>query len=122
MTLEEALGFDVVSLEAETAYGLVRIDERHLQAFDVVHGGIYASLAESITSHATASAVEEQGLVALGMSNDTSFFRPISTGSVHARAELLHRGRTTWAWEVRMTDDNGRLCAASRVTVALRPK
>ena len=122
MTLDATLGFDLVSLEAETAYGRVRIDDRHLQPQNVVHGGIYSALAESIASHATGEAVHGQGLVALGMSNDASFFRPISTGVVHGRAELLHRGRTTWVWHVRLTDDDGRLCAAARVTVAVRPR
>lgn len=121
MTLDEALGFDLVSLETETAYGRVRIDDRHLQPLDVVHGGVYAALAESLASHATAHAVHEQGHVALGMSNDTSFLRPVSAGVVHAHAELLHGGRTTWVWDVRLTDDDGRLCATSRVTVAVRP-
>jgi 1,4-dihydroxy-2-naphthoyl-CoA hydrolase len=122
MSLDEALGFELVSLEAETAYGRVRVDDRHLQPYGVVHGGLYAALAESVTSHATAHGVHEQGLAALGMSNDTSFFRPVSSGVVHARAELLHRGRTTWVWHVRLTDDDDRLCAASRVTVAVRPR
>jgi 1,4-dihydroxy-2-naphthoyl-CoA hydrolase len=121
MTLDEALGFDLVSLEAETAYGRVQVDDRHLQPQGVVHGGVYAALAESVTSHATANAVHEHGLVALGMSNDTSFLRPVSSGLVHARAELLHRGRTTWVWHVRLTDDEGRLCAVSRLTVSVRP-
>lgn len=122
MSLDEALGFELVSLETETAYGRVHVDDRHRQPYGVVHGGLYAALAESVTSHATAHVVHEQGLAALGMSNDTSFFRPVSSGVVHARAELLHRGRTTWVWHVRLTDDDDRLCAASRVTVAVRPR
>ena len=45
--------------------------------------------------------------------------------AAHARVgidERLHRGRTTWVWDVRLTDDEGRLCASSRVTVAVRPR
>ena len=120
MTLDDALGFELVTLENETAYGRVRVDERHLQPMDVVHGGVYAALAETLASHATAQAVSDDGMVALGMSNDTSFFRPVSNGVVHAEARRLHGGRTTWVWDVQMTDSDGRLCAASRVTVAVR--
>jgi uncharacterized protein (TIGR00369 family) len=120
MTLDDALGFELVSLEPETAYGRVSVDDRHLQPQGVLHGGVYAALAESLSSHATAIAVHEQGLTALGMSNDTSFLRPVSTGVVHARADVLHRGRTTWVWHVRLTDDEGRLCAVSRVTISIR--
>ena len=33
----------------------------------------------------------------------------------------IHRGRTSWVWDVSFTDDDDRLCAASRVTLAVRP-
>lgn len=122
MTLDETLGFELVTLDEDSAHARVGIDERHLQPLGVVHGGVYAALAESLASHATARAVGPSGLVALGLSNDTSFFRPISSGTIRADAERLHRGRTTWVWDVRLTDDDGRLCASSRVTVAVRPR
>lgn len=122
MTLDHALGFELVTLDEDAAHAHVGIDERHLQPLGVVHGGVYAALAESLASHATAQAVGPLGMVALGLSNDTSFFRPISAGAIRADAERLHRGRTTWVWDVRLTDDDGRLCATSRVTVAVRPR
>jgi uncharacterized protein (TIGR00369 family) len=100
----------------------VAVDDRHLQPLGVVHGGVYAALAESLASHATAHAVAADDAVALGMSNVTSFLRPVSSGVVEAHAERLHGGRTTWVWEVRFTDEAGRLCAASRITVAVRPR
>jgi acyl-coenzyme A thioesterase PaaI-like protein len=40
---------------------------------------------------------------------------------VHAEARRRHRGSTTWVWDVDMTDDEGRLCALARVTIAVRP-
>ena len=44
----------------------------------------------------------------MGLSNSTSFLRPITEGTVHAHATRLHRGRTTWVWDVRFSDDAGR--------------
>jgi len=57
----------------------------------------------------------------MGQSNSTSFLRPVTAGVVHAQARRRHRGRTTWVWDVDFTDDDGRLCATSRVTMAVRP-
>jgi 1,4-dihydroxy-2-naphthoyl-CoA hydrolase len=90
------------------------------QPAGLVHGGVYASIAESLASLGTWNEVESDGKVAMGLSNLTSFLRPITSGTVHARAEALHRGRTTWVWEVRCSDDAGHLCVLSRVTVAVR--
>ena len=121
MTLDDALGFQLTELGAEVAHARVEIDERHLQPLGVVHGGVYAALAESLASHATAATVMPDGYLALGLSNLTSFFRPVSSGIIRAEATRLHRGRTTWVWDVSFTEASGRLCATSRVTVAVRP-
>jgi uncharacterized protein (TIGR00369 family) len=46
--------------------------------------------------------------------------RPITEGTIHAVARPRHRGRTTWIWEVDFLDDAERLCALSRMTIAVR--
>jgi 1,4-dihydroxy-2-naphthoyl-CoA hydrolase len=73
-----------------------------------VHGGVFASLADALTTGAGVRAI----------SNQTSFLRPITAGAVHALARRRHHGRTTAVWDVDVTDDEGRLCALVRVTVA----
>jgi uncharacterized protein (TIGR00369 family) len=98
----------------------VKVRPQLMQPWGVVHGGVYATIAETIASWATATVVVPEGEMALGLSNATSFLRPISAGSIHALATRRHRGRTTWVWDVDMSDDEGRLCATSRVTVAVR--
>jgi uncharacterized protein (TIGR00369 family) len=57
----------------------------------------------------------------MGLSNATSFLRPITEGTVHAHARRVHRGRTTWIWDVDIRDDAGHLCAMTRMTIAVRP-
>src|SRR5205085_3160105 len=98
----------------------VPVREELKQPAGLVHGGVYASVAESLASLATALAVFEDGDMAMGMSNSTSFLRPITTGVVHAHATRLHRGRTTWVWDVRFSDDAGHTCAVTRMTIAVR--
>ena len=90
------------------------------QPAGLVHGGVYASIAESMASLATALAVMPDGKTAQGLSNQTCFLRPVTDGTMHAEARRRHRGRTTWVWEVDFTDDAGRLCAVTRMTIAVR--
>jgi len=120
-TLTTLLGFETVELGRDRAVARVEVDDRHRQPYGIVHGGVYAALAESIASEATAVAVYEDAKIAMGMSNFVTFMRPISSGAVHAEAICKHAGSTTWIWDVEMTNDDGRLCASSRVTVAVRP-
>ena len=90
------------------------------QPMGIVHGGVYAAIAETLASMGTAQGVLDRGGVPLGMSNNTSFLRPVGEGFVHARAEAFHRGRTSWVWDVEMRTDAGKLCATTRVTIAVR--
>ncbi len=122
-------GFDAhIGLVVDTPDGIGRLQgrlpvlPRVCQPMGIVHGGVYAAVAESLASRGTAEAVIALGRVPLGMSNNTSFLRPVSAGTLHADAEAIHRGRTTWVWDVTMRDDDGRLCATSRVTIAVRER
>src|SRR3954469_19509092 len=121
-TLDSHLGFEIIEVKEDSARAQVPVTNRTLQPYGLVHGGVYAALAESVASLATAAAVWGDGNIAVGLSNATSFVRPATTGTVHATARRRHRGRTTWIWDVDMTDDDGRLCATTRVTMAVRPK
>ena len=117
----ELIGVEVLDAPEGEARGRVAVDDRVRQPYGVVHGGVYASLAETITSRATWLAVREGGMVAMGQSNQTTFLRPIAEGHVNAHARARHRGRTTWVWDVELSDDEGRACALVRMTVAVRP-
>ena len=114
-------GLEVVDASDELVRGLVHVVDQLKQPTGVVHGGVYASIAEALASLGTNVGVNAAGNVGLGMSNHSSFLRPVSQGVVHAEARRRHRGRTTWVWDVDLTDDEGRLCATSRVTIAVRP-
>jgi 1,4-dihydroxy-2-naphthoyl-CoA hydrolase len=114
-------GLELLEVDEEQVTARVRVREEIKQPAGLVHGGVYASIAESMASLATALAVLPRGETAMGLSNATSFLRPITDGYVHAQATRLHRGRTTWVWDVRFTDDDGRACAVTRMTIAVRP-
>jgi 1,4-dihydroxy-2-naphthoyl-CoA hydrolase len=116
------LGFRFLGVTEEMATGEAPFANRIRQRFGIVHGGVYAGLAEMVASEGTNHYVWEQGDVGVGMSNNTTFMRPITAGTVHAQARVVHRGRTTWVWDVDLVDDDRRVCAVSRVTIAVRPQ
>jgi 1,4-dihydroxy-2-naphthoyl-CoA hydrolase len=113
-------GLEIVQCTDELVRGRVPVREHVTQPMGIVHGGVYASIAEGLASVGTNQGVLADGKVGVGLSNDSSFLRPVSGGSIHATARRRHRGRTTWIWDVEVTDDEGRLCALSRVRIAVR--
>jgi len=114
-------GLELLDWSDTEARARVPVREELKQPAGLLHGGVYAAVAESLASLATALAVAAEGSTALGLSNSTSFLRPITEGVVHAYATRLHGGRTTWVWDVRFCDDADRLCAVTRMTIAVRP-
>jgi uncharacterized protein (TIGR00369 family) len=115
-------GLELLEVSDELVRGRIEVRDRHKQPAGLVHGGVYATVAESLAVAGTAEAVEADGRVATGLSTQTSFMRPITSGRIEATARPRHRGRSTWVWEVEIADTEGRLCVLSRVTIsAARP-
>lgn len=115
-------GLEIEEATDEVVRGRVPVREHLLQPVGLVHGGVHASIAEALASYGTNVGVVPEGKIGLGQSNHSSFLRPITNGTIHALARRRHRGRTTWVWDVELTDDDGRLCALSRVTIAVRER
>ena len=108
--LRDVLAPEIVSRTEEEVRARLPVTDSLCQPLGLVHGGVFASLADALTTDAGTRAI----------SNQTSFLRPITQGHVNAAARRRHRGRTTAVWEVDITDDEGRLCALVRITLASR--
>jgi 1,4-dihydroxy-2-naphthoyl-CoA hydrolase len=118
-TLDGKLGWEVLETAEDRASARFEVEDKHRQPMGLVHGGVYAALAEGLCSMTTWMQVTNEGKAAVGSSNLTSFLRPVKHGTVTANARAIHRGRTTWVWEVEFTNDDQKLCAVSRVTLAV---
>src|SRR5258706_8278286 len=95
-TLDGVLGFEVLEMGPDHASARFEVENKHRQPFGIVHGGVYATLAEGLASGATYRQVMNDGKIAVGSSNFTSFLRPVSEGVVTATARALHSRRTSW--------------------------
>ena len=120
-TFDGLYGLEVLAVSDEEVVARVPVRDAVRQPFGAVHGGVFAAISESLAGHGTLAGVAAAGMAALGIANATSFLRPVTEGTVHAVARRRHRGRTTWLWDVELSDDRGRPCALGRVTVAVRP-
>jgi 1,4-dihydroxy-2-naphthoyl-CoA hydrolase len=115
-------GLEVVSQDVEgegLVRGRVRVSEAVLNHLGVLHGGVFASVAEALASRGTALVVMPQGRLAMGLSNDTNVLEAPGEGVIEVEARVRSRD-DVWVWTVDARDREGRLCAYSRVTVAVR--
>jgi uncharacterized protein (TIGR00369 family) len=119
---DEYIGTEWVRLDPDDARARIEFRDELRQPYGLMHGGVYSTIVESLCSYATAAAVYEEGNIALGQSIEVSFMRPVSSGHAEARAVARHRGRSTWVWTVEIVDDDERLCALAKMTMAVRPR
>jgi 1,4-dihydroxy-2-naphthoyl-CoA hydrolase len=115
------VGTEWIRLDPEDARARIELRDELLQPYGILHGGVYSTLVESLCSYATAAAVAGDGMIAMGQSIEVSFLRPVTSGHAEARAVARHRGRSTWVWHVEILDDDERVCALAKMTMAVRP-
>jgi 1,4-dihydroxy-2-naphthoyl-CoA hydrolase len=115
---EEALAIEIDEWTAARVLAHVDIDERHHQPYGIVHGGVWASIVESVASHgAGAAAMELQNVAGVvGTSNLTDFLRSHSAGRVDAIASPVFVGRNQQLWAVEISRaSDGKLVARGQV-------
>jgi uncharacterized protein (TIGR00369 family) len=111
----EAVGLHVEHVGPDAVTGWIDLGPHHHQPWGLVHGGVYTTAIESAATVGAAAAVEADGLVAVGVNNNTNFLRSMTEGRVAVSARPLHQGRTQQLWEVRVTDRGDRLVALGQV-------
>jgi 1,4-dihydroxy-2-naphthoyl-CoA hydrolase len=116
------LGTEWIGDDPDGARARIPMRDDLRQPAGLMHGGAMSSLVESVCSRATALAVHDEGMAAMGQSISVNFIRPLTEGHAEVTARARHRGRTTWVWDAEVRDAEGRLCALAQMTIAIRPR
>lgn len=104
-----AASADAVSCEWTVA-------EKHLQAYGIVHGGVYCGVIETLASIGAALVAMPRGQRVVGLENSTSFIRAVRTGTrLVGEALPVTRGRSSQMWEATVRDPDGKLVARGHV-------
>ncbi|HNC95050.1 MAG TPA: PaaI family thioesterase [Myxococcota bacterium] len=93
----------------------LEVRPQHLQAYGIVHGGIYSGIVETLASVGASVDAFHQGRLAVGLENHTSFLHAVRGGLLRAVGRPLSRGRRSQVWEVGIEDATGRTVATGRV-------
>ena len=97
------------------------VDHRTHQPFGLLHGGASVVLAETLGSMASYMCIDQKQFYCVGLEVNANHLRGVRSGRVSAVARPVHRGRTTHGWDIRLTDDSGKLTCISRLTIAVVP-
>jgi len=109
------LGLTFTKAEPDQYVAEIEIADRHLQPYGLVHGGVYASMIETLCSTGAALTVWGENKSTVGLENNTSFLKAVRNGRLRGTARPLVLGKRSHVWEADIRDDQDRLVAAGRV-------
>nr|WP_090632844.1 hotdog fold thioesterase [Neobacillus massiliamazoniensis] len=118
-TLIETLGIEITHLESGKVVATMPVDKRTRQPFGLLHGGASVALAETVASIGAYELVDKDSEGVAGLEINANHVRPKTEGVVTAVGTILHQGKTTMVWDIKITDEQDRLICVSRCTMAV---
>ena len=121
-TLMETLEIEYTDVGEDYLVGKMPVNHRVHQPDGVLHGGAMVALAESVGSVASYIFLDAEKFSIRGIEISANHVKSVRDGEVFATAKILHRGRTTQLWDIKITDSKQQLISVCKLTTIALPK
>lgn len=118
-TLLGSLGIEVTELKKGKVVATMPVDDRTRQPFGLLHGGASVALAETVASVGAFELVDKENEVVVGLEINANHIKAKRDGVVTAVGTVLHQGKTTMVWDIKIKDEQENLVCISRCTMAV---
>lgn len=115
-TLMETLNIEFVDVTQDTITARMPVNSRVHQPDGVLHGGASVALAESVGSAGAYIFLQNENVSIRGIEIAANHVKSIREGFVYAHATILHKGRTTQLWQIRIENQNKELISLVKLT------
>ena len=120
-TMMQTLDIRISAIGDDWLQGTMPVDHRTHQPYGLLHGGASVVLAETLGSTAAMLTLDPEKELAVGLDINANHIRGVRSGTVTGTAKMLHIGRSTQVWEIRIESEEGALVCISRITMAVVP-
>lgn len=121
-TLMETLDIEYVDVGENFLVAKMPVTPKVYQPDGVLHGGASVALAESVGSAASYIFLDAQKFMIHGLEISANHTKSVREGFVYAKASMIHKGRTTQLWEIKITNEEGALVSNCKLTTISLPK
>ena len=117
-TLLDILNIEFTEANIEEGWlkGSMPVSSNHKQPYGILHGGATLSLAESLGSSASLMYLDLQKEIPVGLEISANHVKSKNEGTVYGTAQIIHKGRSTHLWQVRIEDEEGKLISLCKIT------
>ena len=121
-TLMETLGIKFIDAGEDFLTATMPVNSRVHQPMGLLHGGASVALAESVGSAASMLFINPELSEVRGIEIAANHLRAKREGLVTGTARIVHKGRSIHLWEIRITDEEGKLVSLCKLTNMILPK
>jgi len=121
-TLMQTLEIEYIDVGEDFLLAKMPVTPKVHQPDGVLHGGATAALAESVGSAASYVFLDGNKFFVRGLEISANHVKSVKEGFVYARATILHKGRTTQLWEIRVTNEDDQLVSLCKLTTIALPR
>ncbi len=121
-TLMQTLGIEYIDVGENFLVGKMAVSPKVHQPEGVLHGGATVALAESVGSMASHIFLDTQNLFVRGIEISANHLKSVKEGDVFAKATIIHKGRTTQLWDIKITDAEDNLVSICKLTTIALPR
>ena len=115
-TLMETLKIEYIDIGDDFLVAKMPVNSRVHQPYGLLHGGATVALAESVGSAASAFFVDNSKFIVKGIEISANHLKSITEGVVTATAKIIHKGRTTHLWEIKVVNEQNQLISLCKLT------
>lgn len=121
-TLMETLEIEFIEVGDDFLIARMPVTPRVHQPDGVLHGGASVALAESVGSAGAYFFLNSKEIVIRGIEIAANHVKSVRDGYVYAHASIVHNGRTTQLWQIKITNEEGALVSLVKLTTLTLPK
>lgn len=121
-TLMETLKIEFTDVGDDFIVARMPVTARVHQPDGVLHGGASVALAESVGSAGAFVFLNSDEIIIRGLEIAANHVKSVRDGYVYAHASIIHKGRTTQLWQIKITNEEGALVSLVKLTTLTLPK
>ncbi|HPE77273.1 MAG TPA: PaaI family thioesterase [Draconibacterium sp.] len=116
------LGIVFTHFKINSIHATMPVNNKTCQPNGILHGGASLAFAESLAGAGSYLLIDREKYNAFGMQVSGNHISSVDKGELIGDAQLIHKGKTTHIWEVKISDDNNKLISVVRVTNIITEK
>jgi 1,4-dihydroxy-2-naphthoyl-CoA hydrolase len=121
-TLMETLEIEYIDAGENFLTAKMPVNPRVHQPMGLLHGGASVALAESVGSAASIILINPEKQEVRGIEISANHVRSKRDGTIFCKATIIHQGRSVHLWDIKITDESGKLISQCKLSNMILPR